>query len=151
MGYFRSAWRRHSNWSRGRHGRQNRGTQWHDWFSSQLRNFAPLRLLVGQDSRQRFADWHFGTGLYQNVLDSAGLEDFDLDGAFLRFHYGNDIASLHLLPAFDQPFHQRSGFHIRAERGHSEFDHDQILQARPSAAFAAPMILAGCGIAASSR
>ena len=104
----------------------------------------------GSNPRQRRPDRHLAVELDQDLLDLAGLEDFDFDRALLRLDHGDDVAALDPIARLDQPLDQRARLHVGAERGHAEFDHG-VLYARPSAALAAATILGTCGIAAFSR
>ena len=86
-----------------------------------------LSFAVGSNARQRRADRHLALELDQDLLDLAGLEDFDLDRAFLGLDHGDDVAALDPIAGLDQPFDQRAGFHVGAERGHAELDHGALL------------------------
>jgi hypothetical protein len=57
------------------------------------------------------------------LFENAIFEYLDLDGALRRFHYCNDIASLHLVAWLRQPFDERGGLHVGAERRHAEVGH----------------------------
>ena len=72
---------------------------------------------------QRRTDRHLGPRLHQYAAHPAILEYFDFDGTFVRFDNRYNISMLHLVAILFQPFNQRSGFHIRTERGPGEGSH----------------------------
>ena len=95
---------------------------------------AGLGFELGSNPRERRADRHLGVEIDQDLLDLAGLEDLDLDGALLRLDHGDDVAALDPIAGLDQPLDQRARLHVGAEGGHAELDHGAVLtlaQARP--------------------
>src|SRR5208337_139258 len=110
-----------------------------------------FRFGFASNTSQRRSYRHPGVKTNQDFFNLASLEDFDLDCPLLGFDNGNDVAVLNLISGLDQPLNKGARLHIGAERGHAELGHRTPPYVRPSAAFAAAMILGTCGIAAISR
>ena len=86
----------------------------------------------------------------KDLFNLAGLEDFYLDRAFLGFDHGDNIAALDPIAGLHQPFDQRPGLHIGAERRHTKFDRGAHLWCTERS-LCSRKILGTCGIAAFSR
>ncbi len=82
--------------------------------------------LLRSNFRKRRTDRHFGADVDQKLFNLACLEDFDLDRPFLRFHHGDDVATLDTIAWLDQPLDECSGFHIGTKRGHAKFSHRRV-------------------------
>ncbi len=48
-------------------------------------------------------------------IDHPALEDLYLDGRFLRFDHGHNVAAVYLVSRLDQPLRDGSGFHVGAQ------------------------------------
>jgi hypothetical protein len=93
------------------------------------------RLISGASGRhseaptgERNPDRHGVTEFDEDLLDLPGLEDFDLNGALLRFDHGDDVAALDPITRFHQPLYRRARLHIGAERRHAKLGHDRSLR-----------------------
>jgi hypothetical protein len=107
--------------------------------------------MLGTNASERGTNRHLATDINQNSFDLSGFEDFDFNRALLSFDHRDDIATLHQISGLDHPLDECASLHIGAEGRHAKFGHGIRCYARPSAALAAAIIFAGCGIAASSR
>ena len=82
----------------------------------------------------------------EDVRDDALQKDFYLYRALLRLDHRDDVPGFDAIARLHEPFDERAGLHVGAERWHFEVAHDGRTSSRATAT-----IVATCGRHASSR
>ena len=76
------------------------------------------------DQGEHRADRHLLAGRDDGLIEDTVFKDLDFNRAFLRVDHRDNVAALDRVARMLQPFDQRAGLHVGAERRHSELRHD---------------------------
>ena len=80
--------------------------------------------MLGSNLGQWSPDGYFGIERGKNFFHLTCFENLDFNSTLLRLDDRDDVAPLDPITWFDQPFDHGTRFHIRAQAGHPELDHD---------------------------
>ena len=88
-----------------------------------------------------------GTSVSGSISSSAttpSVEYLEIDCALVGFNDGDDVAAVYAITRLDQPFDQRAGLHVGAERRHQKLIHRFCTMVRMRAAMPSTCGSAAC-------